>query len=91
MINNMVMVSKFGLTGLNMKGNTSTEKNKVKEDLTGLMDLLTLGSFAKILYKEKVCIFGQMADNLMVNGKIIKCMGMANFLGQTAEFTKASM
>ena len=82
-INNMDLDKRLGLMTPNMKEITKWELKKVKALFIGLKALFTQENLEKILLMVKDHINGLMAENLLVNGKIIKCMEKEFFIGLT--------
>lgn len=57
----------------------------VQVSFYGQMDLHTQASFKIIIFTEKVFTHGQMVENMMEIGKIIKWMGVDHLCGQMEE------
>jgi hypothetical protein len=81
MINKKDMVQKFGQMEQNTKEITSKEKNKVKDNFIGQMDLSMMDSLVTIISMAKEYTHGLMVGLIKVNGKIIKWMESENSFG----------
>jgi len=68
-ISNMVMVLSSGSMEVNTKGNTITQRNMVSDSTYGLMVTNTLANGPIMLFTEKACICGLMAEFIMEDGK----------------------
>jgi len=62
----------------------------VTENMSGMMDLCTRESGTKTKSTAEAFMFGQMAENIMANGKIITCMVKVSILGKMAEDMKVN-
>lgn len=85
MINKKDMVQKFGQMEQNTKEITSKEKNKVKDNFIGQMDLSMMDSLVTIISMAKEYTHGLMVELIKVNGKIIKWMESENSFGLMEE------
>ena len=56
----------------------------------GMMDLNMRGNFNPTILKDLATMFGLMAENMRVHGKIIKCMDVEFSFGQMVEDTKVN-
>ena len=90
MINNMVMDSKNGSTGHNIKGILKTDLNKGMEFFFGLMDQLIKANFISIKLKDMGNMCGLIKDNIKGFGKITKCMEKVFLHGRTVEDIKVN-
>jgi len=70
---------------LNMKEIMFKEKNKVKENFSGQMDLSIRVNLQITIFMDKEPTHGQMEECIKENGRITKWMEMVNLLGQMEE------
>lgn len=89
-INNMVMGSKNGSMGHNMKEILKMDLSKVMEFFFGLMGQIIRVNFISIKLKVTENMYGLIKDNIKDFGKIIRCMERVSLLGQMVEDIKAS-
>jgi len=68
-----------------MKVNIKWERNMDKEGSIGLTIRLMKENFKITIYMVKANTYGQMEENLLVIGKIIKWTAMENLNGQMEE------
>ena len=55
------------------------------ENSSGLMDHVSMVNSIRIIFTDMEPIIGQIKDNMLENGEIIKCMGRVFSLGVMAE------
>jgi hypothetical protein len=55
------------------------------ENSSGLMDHVSMVNSIRIIFMDMEPIIGQIKDNMLENGEIIKCMGRVFSLGVMAE------
>lgn len=72
-IDNTGMVLKVGQIMLNTKETTNMEKNMESEHSNGVMGRHILENFIIIIFTERECIPGQIAEYMRENGDPIKC------------------
>ena len=87
-INRMGLGKKVGLMGLHMKGIINKEKKVDKENSNGLMGVPMMVNLRIIILMEKGFIHGEIKDNILEIGKIIKWMDMEFLLGLMGEDIK---
>lgn len=90
-INNMEWVVKNGLMVLTMKEIIILEKNTVKENSIGQMEVIMMEISNKIIFTDKEYMNGLMVENIKDNGKIIRCTAKVTLLGQMEENMKEIM
>ena len=90
-IDKVVKVLKLGLMVLVMLAVIKMGKNAVKENLNGLMDHLMKVIFLIIILMGKVFILGEIKDNILEIGLIIKWKVKEFLLGLIIGNIKGSM
>ena len=88
--NNMVMVLKPGQMVLDIRENTSKERNTAKDNSLGLMAALSLDSLSITILRVLENTIGQMEESLMDPGKTIRWKEVELSHGQTVEDTKVT-
>ena len=87
MIFNKGLVMKFGLMVRNTKVIILMDKKMEKENFYGVMDLIMKDNLKIIIFMVKeYTIEYRVKENIMVNGKIIKCMGKENLFEMMVEY-----
>ena len=81
---NKGMVQKLGLMVLSTKVIMKMEKSMGSAHLDGLMDQYIQENFKIIISTEKVCIHGQIIENMKENGDQTKCTEKGLLYGQMA-------
>jgi hypothetical protein len=64
---------------------------KEKEEKNGQMDHIMRENISEAKNMDLVFFNGQMGQNIMVNGKIIRCMGQESSNGLTVEFIRVNI
>lgn len=76
------MVKNFGQTIPFLLEYINRVRKMVGEHLIGVMEQNMKDSLLIIQYMVMGSMYGQIKENILVNGKIIKWMGKENFIGQ---------
>ena len=88
---NMVRVKSHGLTKVNSKGITSTERSMGRVNTFGLMEAIIAENGIKIRSKEWALTLGMMVGCTWVNGKTTTCMAGDVIRGRTVGLTRVNI